>query len=130
MSWIEKGVLNEDAGDVGGDDQIGPAFARRFVNPDLPGRLVTVCTYVVRDDMDIRNGEWDVEEQIEYLICADMSDPGGTETWSEYSYERGTLDGRVRHSFEAAQADAREHIGRISPSDFYGWDGKEFRMEY
>jgi len=43
--WFMHGGVGEDAGDVGGDDQIGKAPDIRFAHFDMPGRLVTVCVY-------------------------------------------------------------------------------------
>jgi hypothetical protein len=66
-------------GDCGGDCQIGDAFDARWTAP-LPGglhALVTRYFYIVE-----RDGLTYIEQQIEFLVCSDLSDPGNTEVAS------------------------------------------------
>lgn len=51
MGWVQYGEIAEDDGDVGGDIQIGPARSVRFVDPKLPGRLITVYVYAVAQEL-------------------------------------------------------------------------------
>lgn len=157
-TWIEDPTgLIEDAGDVGGDAQVGPAFERRFVNPELevyltPGHprlpstvgpdrhyaLVTVQTYAIRHDpthddgcvsvpCGCPEGELDVQECIEWLVCTDPDDPGGTEVWSDCAYEHGKLDGTViTGGLEEANQAARERVEAWTPDLVGDWDGRPF----
>jgi len=86
-------------GDVGGDTQIGDGVSKRFIRDDIPGALITVSIYPIGhsegDTCVPRNctpAQIDLEQQIEYLICTDPSDPGGTQTWAEYEYDSPLAD--------------------------------------
>lgn len=101
--WREHDSGVGPGGDCGGDWQVGESVSKRFVRDDLPGSLVTVSIYPIMhsegDTCVPRNctpGQIELEEQIEWLLCDDPSDPGGTETWSDYTYESplADLDGR------------------------------------
>lgn len=52
MSWIRHGFAR-DAGDFAGDVQVGGSAAVWFVNPELPGRLVTVYMCPVAPELDL-----------------------------------------------------------------------------
>jgi len=123
--WREYGNLLTDAGDVGGDNQISPSFSRRFVCVEKPQAIVTVYTHLVRSKQDIENGEWDVEEQIEYLVGEDPDCPADTEIWSSYDYDRGSINGQVLWNKEAAKDDASRRI-RLWTPDTVMWDGEPF----
>lgn len=136
--WVEHGPLFEDAGDHGGDVQVGKAYSRRFRHTSLPGRLYTVTAYpiqaeglistgyrdpldpsrIVKDDPPIR-----LEWQSELMVCRSTDDPGGTEVWSDYGYpdlpER--FDGTYP-SVLAAEVDARQLVRSMEPHHI-GWDG-------
>jgi hypothetical protein len=124
--WREDGNLLTDAGDVGGDDQVSPAFSRRFLCVENPQAIVTVHTYVVRSKQNIENNEWDVEEQIEYLVGEDPDCPADTEIWSSYDYDRGSINGQVLYSEAEAYNDALRRIRRWTP-DTITWDGEPVR---
>jgi hypothetical protein len=78
--WIRErgGVL------PGGDSQLSESFTVRFHHRDHPGVLVTYCYYAAVDPDD--PAVITVEHQIEYLVCTDQDDPGGTELWSAYCW--------------------------------------------
>lgn len=144
--WIEddKGLI-EDAGDVGGDIQVGPAFERRFINPELEVylnpdsprlpmgvttdrhyALVTVQCYATKDEDD-PSGEYDVQERIEWLVCTDLDDPGGTEVWSDHKFEHGKLDGTViTGGLEEANREAKARVEAWAPEYIGDWDGIPF----
>lgn len=124
--WQEQGELFEDAGDMGGDVQVGKAFNRRFINPDLPGRLVTVNVYPIAGDGNNEPdlSEVDIECQVEYMICEDMDDPGGTEVWSDIKYDRD-IDVLVSDSIEKAESAAKNYVKRFLP-EHIAWDGEPF----
>jgi hypothetical protein len=44
MGWVQHGEIWENDGEHG-DDQVGNAASIRFINPELPGRRVTVYAY-------------------------------------------------------------------------------------
>jgi hypothetical protein len=45
MGWVQHGEIWSDDGEPGGDVQVGKAASIRFVDPDFPGRRVTVYAY-------------------------------------------------------------------------------------
>jgi hypothetical protein len=71
-------------GDFGGDIQAGDSWDVRFLNPALPGRVITCWIYPVEgpDLPYLREGEYGVQIMAEHTICEDVTDPGGTEIWS------------------------------------------------
>lgn len=68
-----------------------------------------------------------VESLIEFMICEDLGDPGGTEEWSEYRY--GPLDtrpysGTAEVMIAEAEQDALAWIMRYDADKFIAWDGE------
>lgn len=120
MAWQEKGSLFEDAGDVGGDIQVGKSFERRFVNPDLPGRLIDVTLYPVQEEGAV---VVDVQMHTEFMICQDIEDPGSTEEWCDYRYV--TLKTTGFGTVEQAEAAAEEVLAKYDPAEIT-WDGEPF----
>lgn len=121
--WVETGEL-ANAGDVGGDSQVGEAYDRRFVHPDKPGCLITVYAYGVAYENDAVEGglEYGVEEMIERLICTDMADPGGTEIGSKAEYT-AIDDYATLHNTEEAQQAAHKHLAELDAGDL-SWNGE------
>lgn len=79
--WTECEPLGPtDAGDVGGDAQISDAFMRRWSKPAPGGfwAVVDVTAYVEKNDESTS-----MQRIIDLLVCADPSDPWGTELWSD-----------------------------------------------
>lgn len=78
--WERQLPLAGRAGDVGGDVQVGEAFGARWARR-LDGGLWAVVTrsYYPAELHGARYLECDTE----YLVCTDLSDPGGTEQWSD-----------------------------------------------
>jgi hypothetical protein len=135
MTWQQVGGVM-DVGDVGGDWQIGPAPSVRFQHTEKPGSLMTVAIYPVMhsegDTCVPRTcipGSLDLQQQIEYMVCTDPEDPGGTEQWSDYEYEiLADLDDTNLNlpdlgaaNFEAVRLLASWVPGIIT------WDGESFR---
>lgn len=82
--WAERTPLGPHGGnDVGGEVQIGEGYSRSWIKrtPDMPGRwsMITSYHYVCKD-----KGELFIEHKVEWLVCTDWQDPGGTEIWSTY----------------------------------------------
>lgn len=122
--WAKHGCLFEDAGQYGGDVQVGKSYSRRFARADMPGRLVTVYAYPIEaegpgdDEKSIT-----LEMQTELMVCRDVDDPGSTEVWSDIEYsdlpERFDV---VFTSVELAEQTARALIKSMEPHHI-GWDG-------
>jgi hypothetical protein len=88
--WREdpRGALT-DGCDHGGDVQVSNAWHRRFVRRAADGtwQVVTVYFYRAADDNSVHDwGPVWLEEQREYLVCTDLTDPGGSEITSEYRH--------------------------------------------
>lgn len=103
----------DDAGDVGGDIQVGAAWSRRLVWSDDAGRPLAVGetatargmapSYAVIDetwyavDVNLERSEedrpapedyyYDVQNQMWSCLCTDLDDVGGSEISSDYEYE-------------------------------------------
>lgn len=111
----------QPGGDVGGDIQRGGSYSVRFVRPDKPGSLITVTFYAV--EYGCPSG-FVVQRQIEWLVCEDPSDPGGTENWSEVVHDDpfSTAFDTVGAAEEDAWLAAQEALGVAWA---YGrWDGE------
>lgn len=67
-------------GDVGGDNQVGESWCRRFTRPrpDDSHDVITVYFYVSEVD-----GEKRMLRLVEYIQCTDPSDPGCTEIFAD-----------------------------------------------
>lgn len=87
--WRTHGAICE-AGDIGGDIQVGGAVEKRYVNSAYPGRLVIVAICPIAGDgtdaMASLESDTSLQVQIEYMICRDVDAPGDTEEWSDYRY--------------------------------------------
>jgi hypothetical protein len=88
-TWISVSDVVEDAGDVGGDRQAGPAWSRKFIRwmPSI-GKwgVINDAYYQAGEDHGGTGGEF-VDRQTEYMIVGDPDQPGDTEEWSDYIYE-------------------------------------------
>lgn len=120
--WIEVDSMVE-AADAGGDEQVGRAWDRRFRHPGKPGCLMTVYLYGVKVDNDaVAAGfELGVQKQVEYMICRDIKDPGGTEVECGYQYEN-LDDYNTLNSVEAAETEAHDWLKKLDAGDL-SWDG-------
>jgi hypothetical protein len=119
-NWGPDGTgVMEDGDDVGGDIQDGKSFSVRYVRPDLPGALITVTYYPVTQIA----GEWGVERQVEFMVCDDPADPGGTEIWSETATD-SVID-VVIYSQAAAEQSACEFAeAALDEAWQHGWGGQ------
>jgi len=92
MTWQRREPLVFDGdGEPGGDFQISEAYSVGWTHP-LEGRLHAVITryyYVAAEDGQPPR----IEEQTEYIACADPSDPGSTERGADYGYRTVPWDG-------------------------------------
>ncbi len=90
----------------------------------MPGRVITVWFYAV--EYDQCPGEWAVQRQVEWTICEDPSDPGGTEIWSTEAY--GDVTAEVIDTQKEAGQAAREfaETALSQAQDYAGWDGEIF----
>jgi len=118
--WIRDqccgGVL--PGGDIGGDSQASESFSVRFHHRDHPGVLVTYC-YDATTDPD-NPTTITVQREIEYLLCTDPTDPGGSELWS--AYRTTVLPGRyasLQAATDAALEAAQAHLVCEEP-----WSGR------
>lgn len=125
--WRELGELAEDAGDVGGDIQIGAAPERRFTHATLPGRVVDVTAYPIKGDgsnpMPPEEAPVHVSWQHHLTICRDVADPGSTEEWADVRYPKVPEEyGGPYATVEEAEAAARRLVAEFDPSGIE-WDG-------
>lgn len=126
-------------GTVGGDGA-DEAYSARWTKDNGDGTFALITSYWYAVDMRDRSGAsegerydemygegaevWDVENQIEYMVCTDLEDPGGTEVRCDYEYSEDVLD-RFLPSVEAARAIAQSHCASTITNfvrDFH-WNG-------
>lgn len=113
-------------GQVGGDeagDSVGVRYGKR--NPDGTYSLITSNFYSMRDDL----GHF-VQNQTEFVVCADPEAPGDTEVWADYRYEdfSDSFPGGDRLTeAEADVAAANFATGQMSVpfEDLYDWNGTD-----
>lgn len=116
----------QPAGDVGGDYQTSEAYSRRFIAPLADGTYASVTAYFYVEDVSTidpphKDGSIVLSRQIEYTVCTDPGDVGGTEINSDVRYvtlERGT---------RMTDADARKACRRLKLSDV-SWPSDLERM--
>jgi hypothetical protein len=128
MSWYEvEGGIFDDAGDQGGDVQVGRSFSKRFHNTKIPGVHVDAVAYPVAGDGNSEPDLTDVGVQlcVEFMICTDLKDPGGTEKWCDYRYSN-KADPLRYGSVKLAEAAARKVVENFTLFDI-DWDGEPFR---
>lgn len=155
MKWRQDGPFGFSSGDVGGDWQAGDSVSVRFRLDEEPRpvtadvatdprsgpllktgeklhSLVTVSIYPIRhDDNDgcggkCTPGALELQEQIEYMVCTDPGDPGGTERHCGYEYAiLSDLDGTDLDlpDVEAAMVQARRLLG-AQTAEQVTWDGR------
>lgn len=126
----DKTGLLEDAGDVGGDIQVGGAYEVRFVRDDKPGSLFTVQAFasgnIVMQEDETEGIEYGWDGQIQYLTCTDPEDPGGTETWSGIESLPGSVlvaEG-IEEAEDAARREAEDWLANYAK--YIRWDGEPF----
>ena len=143
MGWVLHGEPWTDDGEYS-PLQVGKAAHIRFRHASKPGRLLTVTAYPMAPEVEIttRKGsvetfhgyEFDmsklvVEAQTEFMICDDINDPGGTESWCDYRCEALDADpytGSDDEKTRAAEADALKYVRRFNGERDIDWDGERF----
>jgi len=119
--WQPDGSGVRPGGHGGGDIQRGDSYSVRYVRPDMPGSLITRTAYAVENVP----GEFTVQIQTEWLICTDPRDPGGTEIWSDVSYddEGAPIYSSAADGERAARQVAAELLGDAGAHDWNGHPG-------
>lgn len=117
-SYVELLPLGPtDSADTGGECQVDKAWDRRFVRraPDAAEWLmVTVALYVADPTLNEDEPlEHVITRQTEYLRCTDLSDPGGTEVYGDYTFEVVATD-----PTEVTEENAKALCARVSAAEF------------
>jgi hypothetical protein len=120
-TWQPAGDVGSN-GDCGGDIQRGDSYSVRLVHPDMPGSLITVAFYAAEYDECPR--EFVVQRQVEWLVCADPADPGGTEIWSDYDYSDVSETVMTRRRDASREAKQHAEYVHANPDIYGGWDGQ------
>lgn len=87
MIFTEATIGPYEAGEVGGDGQVSPAYARCWTAKQADGTYATVTVTFYLFASDAGGGDVKLLRETEYLVCADPEDPFGTEKGSDYLYE-------------------------------------------
>jgi hypothetical protein len=120
--WQPDGTGIVSNGDCGGDIQRGDSYSVRYRHPQLPHAVITRSAYAA-EDTDRNPGEFFVQVETEWIVCTDPADPGGTETWSDTSYD--DEEDRSWDTAEEAEADARRVAAELlQDAGSHSWDGR------
>ena len=124
---VSSGLWAEQVESTGsfGDLARGTGISARFVRDDLPGSMVTVSYWPqCMEDYDDLPAYY-VAGQIEYLICTDPADPGGTEVWSDIELDDDS-DPMIYTDLSACEQGAGRQINRwlADVNTYLNWDGK------
>lgn len=152
--WVRDGAINEDAGDVGGDIQVGPAISVRFRSDDCPEARFEITVYATaKQYMDLDEADpdcphteppgWQCKNGWQYLhepgagsrcVCylpdehlACSFKPGTVDLQAQFEYRRnGTTDENGYYESDDADHVTYEWVG----SDIgYARNGKTLTEE-
>lgn len=118
----EAGLMINSGG-PGGDYVATDTVSRQFHRQLDDGTWAVVTIYAYGTQREVEEGafvEYDVEEMVEYMVCSDPADPGGTEIDTDYRYEN-PFDIPPK-SLEQALVWATNHI-RNFDIDWVLWNG-------
>lgn len=138
LTWTCMDTEPYVGGVSGGDYQVKDDITIRFKPEEQPddGEYAFITETYIVEDMDAFEGKepeevpeeerrFGVTLRIEYLVCTDPDDLGGTEVHSDYDYEYQPEERIFRtadDAFEAAMACARHYIS--TGDGHYTWDGR------
>jgi hypothetical protein len=121
-NWSEV-VRFDDAGDVGGDIQAGPAHSLIWTRQLESGEFETLTLYrFAAHDPQRTKSPWFVCDMTEIARHSDPADPGATETGADYRYDDRDMPSRFASSaalFAKIWTDADEH--GTTPEQWW-WD--------
>jgi hypothetical protein len=109
--------MYEDAGHVGGDVQVGPAYSRRFTFGPVDGSYAAVTAYLYVEAGN--DNRFSATTQTEFVLCTDLEDVGGSEIARDYTYEVGhlTYDTAAEADVDARAAMLRQGLWTVSDWD-------------
>lgn len=121
-------------GNPGGDDEVTDAWNVRLHNDALPHAVVDVDYFAEwpgrgsGTDNYTDPAEYVVTGMIQFTVCTDREDPGGTETWADISYDT-EADPLAYDDLDKADQAARYQARRWirMAAMFMTWDGEPFR---
>ena len=125
-------VDNKRNGTPGGDYQVTDSWNVRLYNDALPGAVVDVDYYAERShpqnsEIPADPPEYGVTGMLQYTLCTDRDDPGGTETWADIQYDNEAdplAYGDLHKADQAARFQASRWVRHAAM--FMEWDGKPF----
>jgi hypothetical protein len=117
--WKATDVFEGGSGSgIGGDDTVGGHWTVLY----LPEPAQTASPFArIEESYYIRHYDTNpefpfaVESQTEYLVCTDLDDPGGTETWSTIGYDSeaaGFNDRTLENAEQRAKGIASAQTGQ------------------
>jgi len=125
--WVVLGVADPN-GDDGGDVQDSEAYVTTFTKPigdGLHARIGVSCYVAAYEPGQTRSlhNDWItdrrvMQHQIEYLICWDPNEPGGTEVWSDAHY----IDHQLNDPDGAGDAAALHAARNVDPPEDDEWN--------
>lgn len=125
-NWTEMAPLGPfPSGDIGGDEQASEAHGRRFVLPPTADGLIPMLTisYYVAYHVPEDKTYTFIRRHSEMMLCADPSDPGGTEAWCEYLYEMPVWSRRTAFASNPNESDVLRIVREMSTPTLEDWDG-------
>jgi hypothetical protein len=107
---------------IEGDIQVGEAWSVRFICDEKPCSRITVSFYATRHAEN--PGEFDVQRQVEWMVCQTPALRGATAIWSDVSYD--DISEVVIDSAAEAEQEARAWADQVllQAADYGGWDGE------
>jgi hypothetical protein len=118
-TWATDATGVQPGGDAGGDIQAGESYSVRYRRADRPGAMITRTAYPA--GVPGRPGVFFVQVETEWLVSSEPLDPGGTETWSECTYDDES--GTYASAADAEKAAARVATGLLADGCSQNWDG-------
>lgn len=146
IKWVRDGEILKDAGDVGGDIQVGPAVQIRFRSDEQPDARFDVTVYATAKlYMDLKEDEPDCPHtEPEGWVCKNgwQEDhgpdfPNGTRCvcWlpPEHlacSYKPGTVDLQAEFSYRRGGTTESGHYESDDEQITYDWVGSDLAYDH
>lgn len=107
------------AGDIGGDNQVGGAWSRRYARRRQDGKWA-----VIDDFWYPASGVWRDRTALvnttEFLVCSDIMDPGGSEEWSDSLWRTVDTEG------DPTSQTAKKYSQESNVFSIYRWSGDDY----
>jgi hypothetical protein len=139
IKWVLDGKIHKDAGDVGGDIQVGPAISARFRSDERPDARFEVTVYATAKLYSELNEEAPtcLHTEPEGWVCkngwTDLHQPNNGSRCHCYlppehlacSHKPGTVDLQVQYEYRTNGTTESGHYESDEEQISYAWVGSE-----